>query len=137
MDARWRTVVTIGFVVLLALPLAGTGDGVPLSSYPMYATPRSAEVTFVVAMGQTADGELVELSPTIIAGSPDPLIVESYLRREVEAGRSHALCATIANRAGSGVTTIEIRLDRYLVVDRVLDTSPPISSQLLASCPVK
>jgi len=137
MRDRWRTVVTICFIAALFVPVVRDGDGVPFSSYSMYASPRSPEIAFIVAIGQDVDGDDVVLSPRTIAATADPLIVESYLRREVEGGRVATLCATIARRVvDTRVGAIQIRSDRLHVVDRVLGQSPPIKSELLASCPV-
>jgi len=137
MRQRWRTIATVCFVAVLFVPVIRPGDGVPLSSYPMYATPRSSEVTFIVAVGLGPGGGRIELSSRTIAGTADPLIVESYLRREVEGGRSDSMCEAIAGRAGGGrIVEIEIRSERFNVVDRVLAETPPVGTKVLASCVV-
>ena len=69
---RWRLIATAVFVALLLSPAVRPGDGVPLSSYPMYASPRSAVVEFVVAQGIAPDGEVVAL--TITHEAPDVAI---------------------------------------------------------------
>lgn len=137
MRARWRTVATLAFVAVLSVPAITSNNGVPLTSYDMYATPRSPETTFVVPVGIRSNGDVAELSSRTIAASSDPLIVETYLRREIQAGRQELLCTTIANRlSDSDIVSVEIRVERYRV-DGFAAENPPVSSELVAICPVR
>ena len=114
--------IITGLVAALLLVPAVSGDeGVPLSSFPMYATPRSAEVDFVVPVGLTEAGETVALSTRTIAGTSDPLIAESLMWREIRAGRAPQLCATIANRIDDmQVVDVEVRREAHQVTERAL-----------------
>ncbi len=134
---RWRLIATAAFVAILLSPAIRPGDGVPLSSYPMYASPRSGEVEFVVAHGLTASGEAVPLRITVVAGTSDPLIAETWLRGEVIAGRSVALCQTVAERIEAPeIIEVEVRSERHDVVAQVQGRSSLLEAETVARCPV-
>lgn len=132
---RWRLVVTAPLLALLLAPAVRPGDGVPLSSYPMYASPRSAEVEFVVARGITAAGDPVRLSIDQAAGTSDPLIAETRLRSEVAGGRGDGLCREIANRVrADGLVEIEVRSERHDVVAQVQGRPSLLAAETVARC---
>lgn len=134
---RWRLFVTVAFLALLLSPALRDGDGVPLSSYPMYATPRSGEVEFVVARGITPAGEVVRLDIEDAAATSDPLIAETRLRREVAAGRAVDLCREIAARvADTGLASIEVRSERHDVVAQARGHSSLLQGATVAECAV-
>lgn len=131
----WRTVATMLLVAALAIPAVRDGDGVPLSSYSMYARARSDIIEFVVPIGLDATGSDRELSTTTIASTNDPLIAESFLRDEVAAGRVEQLCQQIASRiSDTALVAVEIRSERHDVVNRVLGEPSLIEQQVLARC---
>jgi len=135
---RWRTLITLGLVGLLLVPAFSGGEGVPLSSYPMYAAPRAAALDFVVPVGLTETGETITLSTRTIAGTSDPLIAESLMWREIRAGRASQLCATIANRIDDQqVVDVEVRREAHQVTERALGRPSLISSEVVASCPTR
>jgi len=136
---RWRTFATIAFVGLLLSPLLGTGDGFPLSTYPMYAAPRAADATFIVAIGVSSAGVAVELPMTVVAGTRDPLIAEAYLRDAVSggAGRLDQVCAAMAVRVEvRQVDRIEIRSQRHDLGRRGSGSDTIVDDRLIASCDV-
>ncbi len=133
---RWKTVATVLLVLVLLWPAVGGGDGVPLSSYPMYAQPREAVLEFIVPVAVTSDGGTESLSTRVTAATNDPLVAESFLRDEVKAGRSVRLCEQIAARVeGDNIVRVEIRAERHDVVERVRANAPPIDTTTVASCP--
>ncbi len=132
---RWKTAATVALVALMASPLVRSGDGVPLSSYPMYASPRADVVAFVVPAGRTADGAPKKLSTRTVAATNDPLVAESFLRDEVEAGRAASLCEQIAQRVGNQeIVAVDIRVERHRVVERIRGTESLVESRVAASC---
>lgn len=132
---RWRLVVTLAFLALLVSPVVRDSDGVPLSSYPMYATPRSGEVAFVIARGVDAEAGVVRLSIEQAAATSDPLIAETRLRNEVTAGRAADLCREIATRvADIGLVRVELRLERHDVVAQVQGRASLLASETVAEC---
>ena len=133
---RWRLIATAVFVALLLSPAVRPGDGVPLSSYPMYASPRSAVVEFVVAHGIAPDGEIVALTIAQAAATSDPLIAETRLRNEVAAGRAPALCRDIATRIdATEIAEIEVRTERHDVVAQVRGLPSLLAAETVARCP--
>ena len=135
---RWRTLVTIGLAALLLVPAISGGEGVPLSSYPMYAAPRAQALEFVVPVGLTNAGETVALSTRTIAGTSDPLIAESLMWREIRAGRASQLCDSIAERIDDGpIVDIEVRREAHQVTERALGRPSLITSEVVATCPTR
>lgn len=132
----WKTLATVALVLVMLSPAVRDGDGVPLSSYPMYATPRSDVLEFVVPVALAEDGGTVSLSTQTIAATNDPLVAESFLRREVAAGRARVLCEEIAARAkdDTNIVAVEIRLERHRVVERIREQDSLTETRSLASC---
>ena len=129
--------VTVLFILVLLSPVVRGGDGVPLSTYPMYAQPRANVIEFIVPVAITADGDAESLSTQTIAATNDPLVAESFVRDEVAQGRAVELCQSIAARVEtSAAERIEIRAERHDVVERVRGNASPIDTTTVASCPV-
>ena len=137
LELRWRLLATAALLAIVVSPVVRDGDGVPLSSYPMYAAARSAEVEFVVAYAVDAEGAVLALSIEEAAGTSDPLIAETKLRREVAEGRGDALCGEVAGRVGGrpDLVEVEIRAERHDVVERVQGRPSVVTSETVARCP--
>lgn len=134
---RWRTAATIALLIVLFIPVFRGGDGVPLSTYPMYAAPRAATVEFIVPVGIDVQGEPVDLSTQQIAATVDPLIAETYLRNEARAGRSGEVCAAIARRVGStAAVEVEIWREVHRVGERIRGDASIELAESLARCDV-
>lgn len=137
MPQGWRWAVTLGFIALLALPVVRDGDGVPLSSYPMYAAPRASTIEFVVATGAAPDGSPVDLTIRQVASTTDPLVAEAYLRDVAADGRAEAACQQIAARIDrSRAAIVEVRRERHDVVAHASGKPSLLSSETLASCEI-
>ena len=76
-------------------------DDFPLSTYPMFATPRSTRLTMDYAIGIGADHRTF-LAPLLI-GSPEVLQARALVARAVSAGREAQddLCRRIAARVAA------------------------------------
>jgi hypothetical protein len=98
---RIAAVVSIGLVGAALEPVvrAPDDDGFPLSTFPMFATPRPAELAMSYAQGVTQGGELRALSPAHL-GTGEVLQAFALVQRAVDGGprASSALCAAIAAR---------------------------------------
>ena len=111
----FAAIVSIGLCGAALEPLvrAPDDDGFPLSTYPMFAAPRSMALTAVRAEAATREGRLRPLTPTQL-GTGEVMQAFSTLQRVAEAGPAAcaALCAAIAARvAGSPDRDIvEVRL---------------------------
>lgn len=130
---RWRTFATLGIVAALFVPVTGGRDSVPLSSYPMYAAPRTAEIEFVAVYGIDSDGESSRLPIQTAAGTRDPLIAETSLRATV-ARDAEETCHAIAARADGWFERIELRKEVHDVVARSLGEDSLLVSTNLAAC---
>ncbi len=133
---RWvRRLVTLALLSALFSPVLRDRDGLPLSTYPMYAGTRSNTVGFVTVRAFTASGEPEQLSMFTIARTRDPLIAESFLTDSVRRGDADQLCADVALRADEPVTRIEVATERFDVAERS-SGDPPFDRIVHASCAV-
>lgn len=139
MGRQRRRVITIGTVVLLCAPVAFDRDGLPLSTYPMYARTRGAEVSFVTANGIDADGRRVSLGLGTIGESDDPLIVAGELRAAIRSGRAPDRCRDIASRVEDGapeITAIEVVTERHDVIEHAAARASLVGRTVHATCEV-
>jgi hypothetical protein len=127
--------VAVGIVVLISSALRDH-DSFPLSTYPIYATARPREATFITAHGQGADGSARRLSIHVIARTDDPLIAASRVGAAVAAGRAEELCAEIAARAPSDLVAVVVVRERHDVVDGARGEESLLHSEQLARCTV-
>ena len=89
-----RSLSVVGLLAVLAAPVVFDRDSFPLSTYPMYARTRSAEVSFVTAQG-IRDDEIVPLSLEVIGRSDDPLVVAGELRAAIRRDEADERCREI------------------------------------------
>lgn len=98
MSRRSRSMVIVAVLAALVAPVLANRDSFPLSTYPMYARTRGAEVSFVTAQGIAADGTIVPLTLGTIGASDDPLVVAAELRDVVRLDEADSRCRVIAAR---------------------------------------
>lgn len=138
---RKRIGITLAVLGALLAPVVLDRDGLPLSTYPMYAFPRRGESTIVTAQGITEEGAPRTLTPTIIGGSDDPLIVVGELRAALARDRGDERCRQIAGRVGArseldDVTDIEIVSERHDTVARTSGDDSLLDRTVRARCEV-
>lgn len=109
----------IALLVAVALPLVRDprNDAFPLSTYPMFAEPRTTRLTMDYALGETAAGERRTLSPRLVGTGE---VMQAYARfdRAVVTGQAGALCAEIAARlSGTDIVTVRIVTGQHDAVD--------------------
>lgn len=132
-----RAVIAVVVAGALFAPVALDHDSFPLATYPMYAGARGREITFATAVGVDRQGRTHRLSPQVIGGIDDPLIVVSELRNAIADDRVPALCAGIAKRASRReVTAIEVVTERHDVVDQVRGRSSLLARTVHGRCEV-
>ena len=134
-SGRRLVAVVVGTVVLIS-PALRDHDSFPLSTYPIYASARPREATFVTAHGERADGSAHRLSINVIARTDDPLIAASRVADAVAAGRADELCAEIAARAPSDVVAVVVVRERHDVVDGARGEDSLLQREQLARCAV-
>ena len=108
--------VSIGLVGATLEPVlrAPGDDGFPLSTFPMFASPRPAVVAMSYAQGVTRDGQVRVLSLDHV-GTGEVMQAFSRIQRAVDAGAPArlALCTQIAARVAGDAAyrdVVEIRL---------------------------
>ena len=135
--ARWfRPAVTVAIVLAMAWPMVRNVDGLPLSTYPMYAGARADTLMLITAQGTDSTGEPVSLSMPEIADTRDPLIAQAFLNDAAAAGRTAEVCNDIATRVGGEVTRIELARERHDVVAYAAGESSLVERDVLAECEV-
>jgi hypothetical protein len=84
-------------------------DGFPLSTYPMFARPRPAQLTMSYPLGVTAAGGRRYLSPELI-GSSEVLQAQAIVERAVgrRGATLQALCEAIARRVAASAAHREL-----------------------------
>ncbi|MCB1005813.1 MAG: hypothetical protein KDB35_16640 [Acidimicrobiales bacterium] len=140
---RWA-IATVMVAAAMVTPVVLDRDSFPLSTYPMYARARPAEVTLPAAVAVDGEGDVHRLSLELVGGNDDPLIVAAELRDAIAGGRADRTCAAVASRveaAGDTVdghrpVAIEVVTERYDTVDRVLDEADPVARRVHARCPI-
>jgi hypothetical protein len=136
----------VGVIVAMLSPVLRRPpvDGFPLSTYPMFASPRGPTAKIHTVLGITADGEADVLSPRLISGDPWPSLA-SRVASEAAGSRAkrRALCEAVAAR----VAVDPDRASLYVELEFVREVyDVPAFFQrgdtraerrkLLASCPV-
>ncbi|MEM8905184.1 MAG: hypothetical protein AAGF02_15885 [Actinomycetota bacterium] len=136
------TALVLGAVAALAVlspALRGAPDSYPLSTYPMFSRAADAEVDLSLVIGRTATGERVELSPRLIADTPEVIVAGGTINIAVRRGETDELCERVARRVASS------ERDEVLTVEVVTDTVDSVAwyegdrsrtTELLSSCEV-
>jgi hypothetical protein len=130
---------TLGIVVgsaLLVSPALRDHDSFPLSTYPIYASARRGDATFVTAHGRGPDGSTRRLSMEVIARTDDPLVAAFRVASAVAADRADALCSEIAARAPNDVSEVEVVRERHDVVEGARGHDSLLAREVLARCVV-
>ena len=100
MRRAWAYVVSVCAVALVFSPVLRPGqrDSYPLSTYPMFSYDRGRESSLPTAVGVTADGVLLRLSPELISGGYEPVRAFATVEASIANGDTDVLCAEIAER---------------------------------------
>jgi hypothetical protein len=136
----------IGVVVAMLSPVLRRPpvDGFPLSTYPMFSSPRGPKAKIHTVLGVTQDGEAEVLDPRLISGDPWASLAArvTYAASRSKAKR-RALCETVAARVAANPD----RASRYIELQFVTEVydaqtyfvgrkTEPEARKLLASCRV-
>ncbi len=132
-----RRLATVVLITALISPAIRNKDGLPLSTYPMYANTRSNVSSYVTATGVTQTGTNRTLSTSTIAETMDWLIAQSFLNDAVARGEGAQICQQIAERALGGLTAIEIATERHDTVARLRGEGSLLHRKVHARCEVR
>jgi hypothetical protein len=136
----------VGVILAMLSPMLRSPpvDGFPLSTYPMFASPRGPSAKVHTVLGITAAGEAELLSPGLIGGDPWPSLA-SRVMSEAAGSRAkrRALCETVAARVAADpdrsrrVVELEFVIEVYDVSAFFLRGETTAERRKrLASCPV-
>jgi hypothetical protein len=96
---RWPTLVSVALVaaVLSAVLRDPLDDGFPISTYPMFAVPRSTRIDLVYALGVAREGSARALPPEVV-GTGEVLQAAAIYDDAMQGGgtRLGPLCTSIA-----------------------------------------
>ena len=137
---RWRIGVTVVIVAVVLLPVAISSryDSFPLSTFPMFAGPRSevAPVSTVVAV----DGDRSErLSSHLIGGTDEPMLAAETVVHAIRDGTVDELCREVAARAaGSALQgwTLEVVTEQYDTTRWFEGDRDPVERTVYTTCGV-
>jgi hypothetical protein len=143
MRGRAIPVITVVAVVAVLSPALrpSSRDGFPLSDYPMFATDVGSTAVVDTAMGLTADGTAVTLSPQLVTGTGEVILAASTVSNAVAGGpdRTSRLCAEIAGRvAGDRPDVVQVRIatETLDAVGWFEGQTTPTDLEVRATCPV-
>ena len=117
-------------------------DSFPLSDYPMFSHGRpNAALTLTHALGVSANGETVPLSPTVAAGTSEVLQSMVTIGRSVGEGRSAVFCQEVAARVTehddlASVVEVWLATSRFDCVQYFEQGAAPLDRTVHARCPV-
>lgn len=139
--------VVLGLVVVAMLgpPLRRPPrDSFPLSTYPMFAHHRGRISSVATVVGLTANGEVVRLSPELIAGTDEVMIAVETAANAVRRGRdaSRHLCDQVASRVASAdrptITSVRVAVETHDAIDYFSGDRPgPEHVAVHAECAVE
>ena len=126
-------IVTVLISAVLAIPAITGTDDFPVSSQPMFATPRADVAEFVTARGVGANGDTIDLTIDEIGETDDPLVAQEQLR---DAERTNSLantCLQIADRVSPSAASVEIVRIRH-DLDAGIGLNARIDVEVLEQC---
>jgi hypothetical protein len=125
----------VGAVAVLAVlaPLLGPpeGDSYPLSTYPMFARDGGDTARLPTVVGVDAVGDRHRLSPTLIAGSDEPVLAAETVLRAIRLGRTDRLCEDAAERVGGRHPEVAVITETH---DLDRPGEPAIAVEVHAAC---
>lgn len=143
---RWRAaLISIGLCGAALAPVvrAPDDDGFPLSTYPMFAAPRPAELTMAWARGVAAGGAPRTLAPRHL-GTGEVMQAFATAQRAAGGGprATAALCEAIAGRVAhdaalGDVVEVQIVRGTYNAIEVVAGgAATPAREAVVARCAV-
>jgi hypothetical protein len=140
-ERRRALVVAAAVLAAVALPgirmiaSADAPDGLPLSTYPMFASDRDrvVELPSVVTVGP--GGGVERLSPKAIAGTDQVMQAMQAVRQAVRTGpaATHALCEEVADRVDAPAT-VAVVVERYDAIAWSEGDGEPFDRRTLVTC---
>jgi hypothetical protein len=135
-------VIGLGATAFVLSPLVtGAADSFPISTYPMFASPRGQPVLYAV-IGRAGDGSEQRLEPALV-GSKEVLQAKVLIDRSVEGGQAtmaelcHATAVRVAAMPSArALRSVEIVSRRYDPIRYFSSGPSPIEQTRLFHCKV-
>jgi len=143
MGRAWAYIVAVSAVVLVLSPVfrPSQRDSYPLSTYPMFSDDLGRTSALRTAVGVTANGQEVRLSPDLISGGYEPVRAYATVDASIANGDTPALCREIAERTAAGgssdVVAIEVVTEVHDVVGWFEGQKEPSQRIVHARCAVE
>ncbi len=145
MSGRGRLLIALGVTLALVSPALRHVDSFPLSTYPMFAAPRSSTPSISTVVGLRADGERELLTPHLIGGDASVNLSLQTVERAIDRGRKaqRRLCRTVAERVasdperGERIVRLEVVTERFDTRDDFGDLLEPRARKVHVRCRVK
>jgi hypothetical protein len=139
--ARARLAALAVIAVMGGVPLVTGTDSFPLSTFPMFAAPRSRTESVDTATVVTASGEMQRLAPRLLAGTDEVILAGVTVSNAIAGGTAGRLCADIAGRVSGAEPawrggTVEVVTETYDAVRWFEGDRDPIRRRTHARCPV-
>jgi hypothetical protein len=143
---RWGPrIVTLVVVAAMVAPAVSTrpSDGFPFSTYPMFAVDRGSRTTISTAVGLTAAGAEVRLSPRLLAGADEAILAVRTARAMVNRD-PEGWCREVADRvaldrratAPDPVVAVRVVTETHDGVATLTEDAPPVGVLVHATCEV-
>jgi hypothetical protein len=140
-ERRLALGVAAAVVVGVALPgvrMMASGDapdGLPLSTYPMFARDRGRVVEQPTVVAMSPGGEVARLSPETIAGTDQVMQAARAVQHAVGAGpaATRALCEEVAGRVDAPVT-VAVVVERYDPIAWSEGDREPVERRTVVAC---
>jgi hypothetical protein len=137
---RWA-IGGAALVVLLLYPLVSGRDGFPLSTYPMFSTPKGTEAKIAHVIGRGSAGSATPLRPALLGTAE--IMQASQIARNAAKDRKRAadLCTRVAENVAmeddlADIVSIEVRTDTYDAIAYWQGDREPRASKVHAKCNV-
>jgi hypothetical protein len=140
-ERRRALAVTAAVVVGVALPgirMMASGDapdGLPLSTYPMFARDPGRVVEQPTVVAVSPDGDVERLSPETIAGTDQVMHAARAVRRALDAGpaATRALCEEVAGRVDAPAS-VAVVVERHDGIAWSADDRGPLDRRTVVTC---
>ena len=142
MRISMRTIIigVIAIVILGIYPVIAERDSYPHSHLPMFSVKRTEISRIDTAQGVSESGNIIRLSPRLIADTDEVVMAKDAVVNAINQGRTTELCQNISARIidkDSTVSRVRIVTETYNAVDWFYDNKEPIAVQIHSECIVQ
>lgn len=139
MHTSMRTVVvgTLAVLVLGVYPVIAERDSYPHSHLPMFSVRRTETARIDTAVGVSTDGQIVRLSPHLIADTDEIIMAKDTVINAINSRSTDVLCTEIVKRVQkrkSNITKIRVVTETYNAIVWFQGEKDPLSVDVHSEC---